>query len=823
MLIPNKHNGYSGGVRRLCMPDMGDDEGGGGAAAPMDTVYQHQIPRFAPEVAPYAQTLLGQAAALTDTEMNPYMQYQGERIAQFSPLQNQSYQNMALMQSQPQLKDATALAGQAGLGALNTQYTFDPSNFNKAFSAATTRDAQGNVTGNTMMNPYMQNVVERQQQDATRQAAIAAQAQQAQAARSGAFGGSGDYLMRGQAAGNLARQKGDIQAQGLNTAYNQAMQQYNTQNQQNAQQQQYGAGLGLQGLQMANQSAQNLGTLGGLQYQQNMGINQMQNQYGLQQQAQVQQDLTNKYQDYLNSQNYPYKQLGFMSDMVRGLPLGQQSTQSMYPQAPPPSVMGQVAGLGMGAYGLSQMGVKFAEGGEVKTYAGDRGSVTSQDNKDSIVEGMYSIRGLQIAKQAALARRDVDTANAIDERIAELNAIQAQSASLNYGLGNAFDQIPERRQEEMMAGGGIVAFADRGAVVDPNELTSQDYQFLRPEAKSNLQSALDFFTPKAALENRRKYEQGKAENEKAKAEASAASVAESNKTDAMRNLSRATQIKTNNVKVAPAPKQKKLSPAINKAVTEMAEKQGVPKDEFMDAFNQMRDKLQAESKEDLKGLQDLIDKQSGKSKQIKDQALGKALAEFGFNMAAQASKPGRGKGFAGLLGSAAAASPTLAASAAESQKLAAAADENDMKLQMEMRKFNIATRKNDSATAMQHATNMRQLQQSQETIRLQQAQLAEQQRANRAREGLQGQQIAARSGTSGLRVMQAVAKSKTEAAKMAIKDVEGKIKAGMTVVKPEDYDRLVNQAMKKYLPMTTGFGMTGISSSKDDDDIIDLD
>jgi hypothetical protein len=167
-----------------------------------------------------------------------------------------------------------------------------------------------------------------------RQAAIAGQAQQAQAARSGAFGGSGDYLMRGQAAGNLARQKGDIQAQGLNNAYNQAMQQYNTQNQQNAQQQQYGAGLGLQGLQMANQSAQNLGTLANLQYQQNMGINQQQNQYGLQQQAQVQQDLTNKYQDYLNSQNYPYKQMGFMSDMIRGLPLGQISTQSMYPQAP---------------------------------------------------------------------------------------------------------------------------------------------------------------------------------------------------------------------------------------------------------------------------------------------------------------------------------------------------------------------------------------------------------------------------------------------------------------------------------------------------------
>tara|TARA_R110002126_G_scaffold55895_2_gene149840 strand:- start:12944 stop:15412 length:2469 start_codon:yes stop_codon:yes gene_type:complete len=822
MLIPNKHNGYSGGVRRLCMPDMDDGGGGGGAAAPMDTVYQHQIPRFAPEIAPYAQTLLGQAAALTDTKMNPYMQYQGERLAQFSPLQNQSYENMALMRSQPQLQDATALAGQAGLGALNTQYTFDPSNFNKAFSAANIKDAKGNVTGNTMMNPYMDNVVARQQQDAQRQADIARQSQQAQAARSGAFGGSGDYLMRGQAAGNLARQKGDIQAQGLNTAYNQAMQQYNTQNQQNAQQQQYGAGLGLQGLQMANQSAQNLGTLGGLQYQQNMGINQMQNQYGLQQQGQVQQDLTNKYQDFLNQQNYPYKQMGFMSDMIRGLPLAQQSTQSMYPQAAPPSMLGQVAGLGMGAYGLSQMGAKFAEGGEVKTYAGDRGSVTSQDNKEALIDDTYSIKALMQAKQAALARRDVDTANAIDERIAQLNAIQAQSASINRGLGSAFNQIPEEQQETMMAAnGGIVAFADRGLVPQTSEDLGVEAALQQAGKSKSPFELIQDWTGDTARKNDPNSEYNRVMRESGRAPAPTMTNRPQPKGAGARSTP--SFIAKDAPVERPAPKQKKLSPAINKAVTEMAEKQGVPKDEFMDAFNQMRDKLQAESKEDLKGLQDLIDKQSGKSKQIKDQALGKALAEFGFNMAAQASKTGRGKGFAGLLGSAAAASPTLAASAAESQKLAAAADENDMKLQMEMRKFNIATRKNDSATAMQHATNMRQLQQSQETIRLQQAQLAEQHRANRAREGLQGQQIAARSGTSGLRAMQYVAKSKTEAAKMAIKDVEGKIKAGMTVVKPEDYDRMVNQAMKKYLPMTTGFGMTGISSSKDDDDIIDLD
>jgi len=320
------------------------------------TQSQTTIPDYA---RPYVEDLLGQAQAVTDVNANPYMQYMGDRVAQFSPLQQQAYENAGLMQTAPQLQDATALAGMAGLGALNTQYTFRPSDFGAAFGAATTRDAQGNVTGNTMMNPYMQNVVERQQQDAQRQAQIAGQAQQAQAARSGAFGGSGDYLMRAQAAGNLARQKGDIQAQGLNNAYNQAMGQFNTQYQQNAQQQQYGAGLGLQGLQTANQAAQNLGNLGNTQYQQNMGINQMQNQYGGQQQQQMQNVLNNQYQDYLNYQNYPYKQLGFMSDMLRGLPLTQQSG-TVYQT--PPSMMSQVAGLGTAALGASKL---FAKGGAV--------------------------------------------------------------------------------------------------------------------------------------------------------------------------------------------------------------------------------------------------------------------------------------------------------------------------------------------------------------------------------------------------------------------------------------------------------------------------
>ena len=321
---------------------------------------------FAPEIAPYAQTMLGQAAALTDTEMNPYMQYQGERVAQFSPLQNQSYENAALMQSQPQLQDATALAGMAGLGALNTQYTFNPYQAQQ-FTGQAIKD---------YMSPYMENVVQRQQADAQRQADIARQAQGAQAARAGAFGGSGDYLMRSQMAGNLARQKGDIQATGLQNAYNQAMQQFNTQQGQNqaaqqlnAQQQQFGAGLGLQGLQAANQSAAALGNLGTLQYQQNMGINALQNQYGLQQQAQMQKDIDTKYQDFLNYQNYPYKQIGFMSDIIRGAPLTQTGS-SVY-QAPP-STAQNIASLGLGAAGISKL---MANGGVAMSNGGGLGAL----------------------------------------------------------------------------------------------------------------------------------------------------------------------------------------------------------------------------------------------------------------------------------------------------------------------------------------------------------------------------------------------------------------------------------------------------------------
>jgi hypothetical protein len=324
-------------------------------AAPAPTQYTQQSIGFADQIAPYAEKLLGNAELYTDLNENPYQQYMRDRQAQFTPLQQQSFENAGLMQTAPQLGDATAMAGMAGLGALNTQYTFNPYKPQMA-------------TGDDLkqyMSPYMDSVVARQQQDAQRQSQIAGQAQQANAARSGAFGGSGDYLMRGQAAGNLARQKGDIQAKGLQDAYTQALAQFNTsqgQNQAaqqlNAQQQQFGAGLGLQGLQTAMTGAKSLADIGQTQYGQNIGLLDVQNKFGTQQQQQVQNQLNTEYQDFLNYQNQPYKQMGFMSDMIRGLPMSQLSS-TMYQQ--PPSMLQQVAGAGLVGKGLGM----FASGGSV--------------------------------------------------------------------------------------------------------------------------------------------------------------------------------------------------------------------------------------------------------------------------------------------------------------------------------------------------------------------------------------------------------------------------------------------------------------------------
>jgi hypothetical protein len=114
---------------------------------------------------------------------------------------------------------------------------------------------------------------------------------------------------------------------------------------------QFGASQGLAALQAAGQTEAALGAQGQNLY--NQGVNNLgiQNTMGTQQQQNVQNMLTQQYTDYQNEVNLPYKQLGFMSDVVRGAPTSVQGTTIT---TPAPSILNQVAGAGTALYGIGQ-------------------------------------------------------------------------------------------------------------------------------------------------------------------------------------------------------------------------------------------------------------------------------------------------------------------------------------------------------------------------------------------------------------------------------------------------------------------------------------
>lgn len=217
--------------------------GGGGSSAPSSqTVYQTNIPDYA---RPYVEDMLGRAAATADQAFNPYQQYLGERVAQFSPLQQQSYEAAQGIQPSAYIGQAGQMASNAVAAAQNAgQYT--PATFSNTFNApgayqatnirdltmgpaqqTSTQSFTGEGTAGTYMNPYMQEVVAQQQRDAIRQSSIQQQANQAQAVGQGAFGGSRSAIVEAERQKNLGTQLGDIQATGSKAAFDAAMAQFN--------------------------------------------------------------------------------------------------------------------------------------------------------------------------------------------------------------------------------------------------------------------------------------------------------------------------------------------------------------------------------------------------------------------------------------------------------------------------------------------------------------------------------------------------------------------------------------------------------------------
>ena len=801
---------------------------------------------FAPEIAPYAQGLLGQSYGtlfdyqkdpsgnimyntITDDKgkevqglpkiagFKPYQEYATEdRFAQFTPLQQQAFSGAQGMQPSQTTTGASQLAGLAGLGALGTNYS--PTNFLSQSILGNDINAGGKTaTGlpqnniGQYMNPYMQNVVDIQQREAQRQSDIAGTQQQAAATKAGAFGCTRDAVMRAEAARNLATQKGDIQAQGLNNAYQQAMQQFNQEQQArqqaaqlNAQQQQYGAGLGLQGLQTALSGAGTLGQLGQQQFQQGMDVNKLQMQYGGEQQKQMQQMLEADYQNFINKQNYPYKQLGFMSDMIRGLPLSQTGS-SIYQQ--PPSTLGQIGGLALGAASL--FGKK--DGGSVHSY--DNGGLTITNPDDSKLEKMMDGMSDGQLQQIIRGSADPDARRIAEEELASRSSIS-----------------------RAMARGGVVAFSKGG---DEGERTSMAGDLLRSIADpitSGIRATAEYAKLKEERDKARPgfFEQlTKAERE--------ARIAQSKElSNRMKQVGGSSESKPANKAADPydpatatrradfESKQKNIdvdtiaSPASQKIVqgaTRVAEQQGVPKEDFESIMDRMMNKFKGANDKDLAGLAKMIAEEKENAKSVMGDATRQDLAKFGFQMAASASQPGAGKGIAGALRSAAAAAPALAESMAESRKAAQASQENARRMQIEFTKYKVALSKGDQQTAIGLASNIRQMQQ-------QQAQLDETIRSNRAKEGLMAQRTAASAGRGQEKTFAPILRGIGQANQMASKNALELIKARPDLIqrgeKPEDaLERVRTMLAAKYrkeaVPM---FAPTGkVYGGGNDDDM----
>jgi hypothetical protein len=150
----------------------------------------------------------------------------------------------------------------------------------------------------------------------------------------------------------LANQQTGLSASLANQAKNLEAQQLREQSRQ------FGADLGLRGLQTALQGSGQLGQLAGTQFGQAKDIVGMQATAGAERQAQQQRKLSQDYEDFLAQRRHPYEQLQFAQSMLRGMPMS--STESIY--RAPPSAAAQLGGLAAMYAGGRQSGY-FANGG----------------------------------------------------------------------------------------------------------------------------------------------------------------------------------------------------------------------------------------------------------------------------------------------------------------------------------------------------------------------------------------------------------------------------------------------------------------------------
>jgi hypothetical protein len=237
------------------------------------------------------------------------------RVAALSPMQTQVGDTLKTMTTPDQFAQGTN-AVNAGIGTL--QGMTDPSQIQ------------------SYMNPYIQNVMDVNKQEAMRDAQKQLVGANLASSRQGTYGGARNALMQSEADRNLQTKMGSIQATGMNTAYDNAMKAQLAQ---------------AQGL---NQSASTLGALGTGQEAATMDITKAQGAYGDLQRNIQQNQLDAQYNDLMTKLNQPLTNVETMNNLARGVPLTQTGVTTTQ-TTPPPSFASQLAGMGLTGLSLYNM------------------------------------------------------------------------------------------------------------------------------------------------------------------------------------------------------------------------------------------------------------------------------------------------------------------------------------------------------------------------------------------------------------------------------------------------------------------------------------
>jgi len=223
------------------------------------TVKQETIPDW---LKPSVLDVVGRARSVAD---QPYTPYPYERIAGFTPAQQQVQQNMLGMQAPNQFAFGSGLAAAAGQGSLQAgdynpaqftaqqigapglqQFQMGPAMGVSAQQVTTPQmgaaqtgyqpqidimrqqapDIFGQQQAQQYMSPYMQNVMDVQKREAVRDAQRGQLVQDLGAARQGTYGGSRQLLAGLERERQLGQRLGDIQATGQQAAYESAQAQF---------------------------------------------------------------------------------------------------------------------------------------------------------------------------------------------------------------------------------------------------------------------------------------------------------------------------------------------------------------------------------------------------------------------------------------------------------------------------------------------------------------------------------------------------------------------------------------------------------------------